>query len=232
MNWLENVFIKCKLKSEQGNSVALYHLGLLYEGGRGVKQNPVNAMDAYVKAAQCGEKKALARLTVIYQNGNGLMQFDKQVANVMYQSAKAYDENIRGIQGAEYQKVKSVNDDAQLALTLYRESAEAGDVISNLVLAYMYENLESELVNDASTDKHLIQRLEQSRADARHKLALFYENSDQYENAFNYVQLLYQSLAIEHSILNEPYDETLDVTWLVVEASFHHCSANADMNAE
>ena len=57
--------------SEQGHTSALYNLGLMYAEGTGMKsQNTAGALNCFYKAAQKGDKAAIAKLDEYRKNGN------------------------------------------------------------------------------------------------------------------------------------------------------------------
>ena len=60
--------------AEQGNTLAQFSLGWLYEDGRGVTQNHKEAVKWYRKAAEQGFEDAQFNLGVMYMNGQGVLQ--------------------------------------------------------------------------------------------------------------------------------------------------------------
>ena len=56
--------------AEQGNAVAQFHLGVMYEYGRGAEWNPLEAVTWYRKAALGGHRKAQAQLGTFYLRGH------------------------------------------------------------------------------------------------------------------------------------------------------------------
>ncbi len=64
--------------AEQGQAIAQYNLGIIYEYGRGVKQNDVEAVKWYRKASVQGVSVAQYKLGVMYDNGWGVPPSDTE----------------------------------------------------------------------------------------------------------------------------------------------------------
>ena len=62
--------------AEQGYSSAQYNLGVMYQYGRGVKQDDFEAVKWYRKAADQGDAASQSSLGFMYINGQGVKQND------------------------------------------------------------------------------------------------------------------------------------------------------------
>ena len=60
--------------AEQGDNLAQYNLGVVYEHGEGVTQDPKTAVKWYTLAAEQGDTTAQFNLGLIYRNGKGIPQ--------------------------------------------------------------------------------------------------------------------------------------------------------------
>ena len=60
--------------AEQGNASTQFNLGVMYEDGRGVKQDDVEAVKWFRQAAEQGDAKAQFNLGVMYAKGQGVRQ--------------------------------------------------------------------------------------------------------------------------------------------------------------
>ncbi len=60
--------------AEQGDAIAQYNLGLMYDNGRGVPQDYAEAMKWYRKAAEQGHPSSQNNLGLMYDNGRGVPQ--------------------------------------------------------------------------------------------------------------------------------------------------------------
>ena len=72
-------FAETKALAEQGNAHAQFELGLMYEAGRSVPQNYVEAAKWYRKASMQGHTGAQSNLAGIYAEGKGLPREDPPV---------------------------------------------------------------------------------------------------------------------------------------------------------
>ncbi len=64
--------------AEQGQAEAQYNLGIMYEYGRGVRQNDVEAVKWYRKASVQGLSIAQYKLGIMYDNGWGVPASDTE----------------------------------------------------------------------------------------------------------------------------------------------------------
>src|SRR5690554_3388796 len=60
--------------AEQGNTVAQFNLGIMYDNGYGVPQDKAEAAKWYRMAAEQGDADAQFNLGVLYDNGYGVPQ--------------------------------------------------------------------------------------------------------------------------------------------------------------
>ena len=67
--------------AEAGNAEAIYHLGMAYQTGSGVAEDPAKALDAFRKAAALGDPLASYKLGCYYDGqGAGLVEPDSKLA--------------------------------------------------------------------------------------------------------------------------------------------------------
>ena len=59
--------------AEQGNAIAQYGLGVIYNKGMGVEKNPTEAMKWYRKAAEQGHASAQVKLGIMYLLDEGVI---------------------------------------------------------------------------------------------------------------------------------------------------------------
>lgn len=65
---------ECAVEAEQGNAIAQFILGSIYENGEGVAQDYIEAMMWYHKAAEQGDTDAQYSLGKMYAEGLGVKQ--------------------------------------------------------------------------------------------------------------------------------------------------------------
>jgi len=63
---------------DAGNASGCYNLGLMYDNGKGVKQNDFKAVKLYTKACNSGYINGCYNLGLMYFNGNGVRQSDSR----------------------------------------------------------------------------------------------------------------------------------------------------------
>ena len=74
--------------AEQGNALAQYNLGFMYDNGYGVPQDYVEAVKWYRLAAEQGHARAQTNLGIMYENGYGVPQ-DSVMAHMWFNIASA-----------------------------------------------------------------------------------------------------------------------------------------------
>jgi len=74
--------------AEQGQAIAQYNLGIIYEYGRGVRQNDVEAVKWYRKASAQGVSVAQYKLGIMYDNGWGVPPSDTEAVKWYGDAAK------------------------------------------------------------------------------------------------------------------------------------------------
>ena len=96
--WADNVpdFKETLQAAEQGNAQAQFNLGLMYDQGRGVRQNHAQAVQWYRKAAEQGDAEAQLNLGNIYANGRGVRQDYAQAVQWYRKAAE------QGVAAAQY----------------------------------------------------------------------------------------------------------------------------------
>ena len=75
------LFVSCKtddthLLAEEGDPMAQYELGIMYQNGEGVPQNYSKAVKWFRKSAEKGDAAAQLSLARIYDKGHGVQQND------------------------------------------------------------------------------------------------------------------------------------------------------------
>ncbi len=98
--WADDVpdLQKTLQSARQGNAAAQFNLGLMYDSGRGVRQDYTKAVQWYRKAAEQGNVEAQHNLGAVYANGQGVRRdhkiakewFGKACDNGLQQSCDAY----------------------------------------------------------------------------------------------------------------------------------------------
>lgn len=71
-------FLQYQKAAGQGNTDAMYNLGLCYKTGTGVKADARQAVEWYRRAAELGSAAAMNNLGVCYENGTGVEKDARQ----------------------------------------------------------------------------------------------------------------------------------------------------------
>ena len=134
--------------AKQGNVYAQYNLGLMYDLGKGVAKDEVQAVAWYQKAAEQDYASAQFNLGLIYNLGKGVAK-DDQTAVKWYQ--KAAEQGIADAQyslGLMYANGRGVAKDEVQAAVWYRKAAEQGQADAQNNLGVMYAKGEGVPVDD------------------------------------------------------------------------------------
>ena len=133
-------FLELKRNAEQGNDVAQFKLGLMYENGKGIEQNYKKAIEWYKKAAEQGYVDAQFHLGNMYCIGLGVVQ-DLEKAFEWYKKA-AEQGNVYAQYdlGTMYERGKGVERDSTKASEWYEKAAEQGNKDAQYKLGTMYYN--------------------------------------------------------------------------------------------
>lgn len=122
-----------------GNGNAEYSLGLMYQTGEGgLPQDPHLAFECFAKAARKGDLSSCAQLAAIYQGGLGT---DRNVPEALRWARKAAEAKYplgQRVLGLMLFNGEGVDPNPEAAISLWREAAENGDLIScwNLVTTF------------------------------------------------------------------------------------------------
>ncbi len=123
-----------RISAEKGFPLAMYRLGLLYEGGQGVGQDFIEAKKWYSYAAQKGHTSSLCSLAYFHIHGCGV-EINKAEAARLLNIAEQYG-NAMAISMLA-QLCEGV-DDAQ-AFIKYLIAAQKGDRLSQAEVGFRYE---------------------------------------------------------------------------------------------
>jgi uncharacterized protein len=113
--------------AEQGNATAQNRLGLLYNQGQGVPQNPLLAKQWFEKAAEQGDAGAQVNLGTLYLLGQGALESD-QMALFWFRRAAEQQEMLAFAKlGFMYEHGRGVTQDFIQAYMWYNLSAARGE---------------------------------------------------------------------------------------------------------
>lgn len=87
-----NTYCRQIIAEEEDNPYAYYFLGLMYEGGYGVPQEPKTALLYYTKATRFDCPEAYIKLGECFRNGFGVEQNSKDAIRNYQKAAEALPE--------------------------------------------------------------------------------------------------------------------------------------------
>jgi len=125
-------------KGNQGNAVAQFAVGLMYEIGQSVPQDYAEAMKWFRKAADQGNVDGQIGVGALYFDGHGVSQ---NYAEAMKWYRKAADQGDSFAQlkvGVMYEKGQSVPQDYAEAVRWYRKAADQGDTRAEFMVGFSY----------------------------------------------------------------------------------------------
>ncbi len=126
--------------AKQGNSVAQYSLGFLYERGKGVPQNYKEAARWYRLAADQGDVNAQWSLGGMYRFGHGIQQDYKEAVKWYRLAADQGDAEAQCSLGEMYFAGHGVTKDYAEAERWIRQAAEHGSAKAQYNLGERYFN--------------------------------------------------------------------------------------------
>ena len=182
-------------KAEQGDVDALFHLGYLYESGRGVSQDYKEAAKWYRKAAEQGNANAQCNLGVLYFCGYGVSKDYNEAAKWYRKAAEQGLASAQSNLGILYENGYGVSKDYNEAAKWYRKAAEQGLATAqcNLGKLYYYGYGVSQDYNEAV--KWYRKAAEQGDAKAQLILGHLYENGLRVSQDYNEAVKWYRKAA-------------------------------------
>lgn len=117
--------------AEDGFYGAQFVLGTMYQAGRGVPQNSIEAVQWYRKAAEQGFSFAQFNLAVMYTKGEGISEDDGEAAKWMRRAADQGHLFAQTILGGLYASGKGVPQDYVEAYKWYNLAASGSTIASN-----------------------------------------------------------------------------------------------------
>ncbi|MEX4489508.1 sel1 repeat family protein [Haemophilus influenzae] len=113
--------------AEQGNADAQFNLGLMYEEGRGVKQDDFEAVKWFRKAAEQGDETAQFNLGVMYGKGRGVKQDDVEAMKWFRKAAEQGNAHAQALLGFSYILGRGVRVNKSLAKEWFGKACDNGN---------------------------------------------------------------------------------------------------------
>ena len=160
--------------AQRGDAVAQFSLGGMFDSGKGVPRDYVQAAFWYRRAADQGVPLAQLSLGMMYYAGEGMPQDYSVAAAWLRKAADQGNAEAQHALGVLYDNGKGVSKDSTQAALWYRKAAEQGDVEAQHSLGSMY--YVGEGVPQDYVQVHMWFNLAASRAsdaDVREEMAMF-----------------------------------------------------------
>ena len=162
--------------ANQGDAVAQYNLGLMYERGYGVPQNYVEAMKWYRKAADRGHPTAKFNLGVTYDLGLGVPQNYAEALKWYRLAAEQGHTAALFNLGLMYLNGHGVPQNDAEAMKWFRKAADKGHTAAQYSLGVMYDLGRGVPQNYAEAVKWYRLAADHGYVQAQHNLGLMYFN--------------------------------------------------------
>ncbi|MBI1732643.1 MAG: SEL1-like repeat protein [Gammaproteobacteria bacterium] len=162
--------------AEDGNSEAQKLLGVMYDYGHGVKADPVQALQWYIKSAEQGDPAVQYQVGAKYFRGEGVTQDQVQAAKWWELAANGGQVDAQFNLGLMYFRGLAVDRNDARAAELFRKAAEQGHGHAQYSLGVMYA-FERGLRRDYGQALDWFNKAAaQGVAQAQFNLGVFYEN--------------------------------------------------------
>ena len=112
--------------AEQGDVNAQYNLGIMYDNGRGVKQDDFEAVKWFRKAAELGHANAQSNFGVAYSTGRGVRQDDVEAVKWFKKAAGNGGKEVQRKLGLSYLVGRGIQKDRILAKEWFGKACDNG----------------------------------------------------------------------------------------------------------
>lgn len=128
--------------AEQGNPNAQFNLGLMYNNGKGVPKDDVEAMKWYRMAAEQGYANAQFNLGFMYDSGQGVPEDDVEAVKWYRMAAEQGHAKAQNNMGVMHKIGEGVPQDDDEAMKWYRMAAEQGHARARETLEREFNSLQ------------------------------------------------------------------------------------------
>ncbi len=138
--------------ARRGDAKAQYHLGVLYQDGKVVPKDYIQAAKYYTQAAAKGHAKAQLYLGLLYQNGKGFPKNYKQAAFLYSQAAAQGNEKAMYYLGMLHYYGKGTDKNLNEAFKWLTESASRGYSEAQKIIDEILAATRNEIAQEISQD--------------------------------------------------------------------------------
>jgi hypothetical protein len=160
--------------ADQGEAIAQFYLGFMYDIGLGMLKDDQQAAAWYRKAAEQGYVDAQTKMGEMYREGRGVSKDDQQAA-AWYRKAAGQGHTIAQFHlGFMYVNGTGVTKDGQQAAAWFRKAAEQGEAVAQYSLGVLYVNGPGVPKDDQQAAAWFRKAAEQGYASAQFSLGLMF----------------------------------------------------------
>jgi len=163
-------------RAEANDPAAQCQLGYLYDTGRGVPKDEVEAAKWYRKAAEQGYAVAQNNFGLACQNGRGVAKDDTEAVKWFRKAAEQGNARAQFALGWAYKNGRGVNKDDTEAVKWYRRAAEQGFASAQLNLGACYGTGQGVAKDEAEAVNWYRKAAEQGIAAAQSALGFRYKS--------------------------------------------------------
>jgi TPR repeat protein len=153
-----------KASAEQGNALAQFNLGFMYDNGLSIPRDYSEAAKWYCKAAEQGHIDAQYHLGVMYAAGRGVKKDFAEAVKWYRKAAEHGHVDAQYHLGVMYATGRGVRQDFTEAAKWYRKAAEHGNVSAESQLEKMYASGQGVPQSDSEAQKWRDKVTEQNKA--------------------------------------------------------------------
>lgn len=162
--------------AEQGNAVAQFFTGLMYDEGKGVPKDERKAVVWFRKAAEQGHSNAQYYLGLMYAKGQGVPKDEQQVVAWFRKAAESGNVFAQYNLAMMYNKGRGVPQDKKEAVVWYRKSADQEFGQAQFDLGYMYAEGEGVAKDEQQAVVWYTKAAEQGHTSAQYNLSVMYHS--------------------------------------------------------
>lgn len=158
--------------AENGNPLAMFDIGLMYDDDEGIRWNPKEALGWFLKATEAGDPRAMLELGMKYRYGE-----EKDLEKSFEWFLKAAECGFRNAMyqvGCAYHNGDGVEVHRHLAFTWFLKAAEAGHIDSMYRVGLAYGIGEDVIMNAEEAFKWTLKAAEAGNVDAMYEIGFFY----------------------------------------------------------
>ena len=175
---------KNRALAQEGDCLAQYNLGYMYQYGRGVEQSNEKAVEWYRKAADQGDAAAQNDLGYMYANGQGVEQSNEKAVEWYRKAADQGDAAAQNDLGVMYANGQGVEQSYEKAVEWYRKAADQGNAYAQYSLGYMYKNGQGVEQSYETAVEWYRKAADQGNAYAQYSLGCMYDSGHEVEQSY------------------------------------------------